>query len=101
MSPKISNKRVFITGGAGFIGSTLIGILVDENDITVYDNLRRNALSGRSYESHSNLRLVQGDVLDPIALQKAMLGSNLVVHCAAVAGIDSVIKRPTETMRIN
>jgi UDP-glucose 4-epimerase len=30
-----------------------------------------------------------------------MDGANLVVHCAAVAGIDTVIKRPTETMRIN
>jgi UDP-glucose 4-epimerase len=45
--------------------------------------------------------LVQGDVLDPVALHKAMDRANLVVHCAAVAGIDTVIKRPTETMRIN
>jgi len=45
--------------------------------------------------------LLKGDVLDPVALQQAMEGANLVVHCAAVAGIDTVLKRPTETMRIN
>jgi UDP-glucose 4-epimerase len=101
MIPKLSNKKIFITGGAGFIGSTLIGLLVGENDITVYDNLRRNALAGRPYEHHRRLRVIQGDVLDPVALRQAMDGANLVVHCAAVAGIDTVIKRPTETMRIN
>jgi UDP-glucose 4-epimerase len=101
MTPTLANKRIFITGGAGFIGSTLIGMLADANDIVVYDNLRRNALAGRSYEHHPRLRLVHGDVLDSTELKKAMDGANLVVHCAAVAGIDTVIKRPTETMRIN
>ena len=101
MIQKLSNKRIFITGGAGFIGSTLIGMLIADNDITVFDNLRRNALAGRSYERHPRLRVIQGDVLDPLALRNAMEGANLVVHCAAVAGIDTVIKRPTETMRIN
>lgn len=101
MIQKLSNKRIFITGGAGFIGSTLLGMLVGDNDITVFDNLRRNALAGRPYEHHPRLRVVQGDVLDPEALRRAMEGANIIVHCAAVAGIDTVIKRPTETMRIN
>jgi UDP-glucose 4-epimerase len=38
----IKNKTVFITGGAGFIGSTLIGRLIDDNRVVVYDNLSRN-----------------------------------------------------------
>jgi UDP-glucose 4-epimerase len=101
MTQSLSNKRVFITGGAGFIGSTLIGNLVANNDIVVYDNLRRNSLAGRSYEKHPRLRMIEGDVLDASALRQAMEGANLVIHCAAVAGIDTVIKRPTETMRIN
>ena len=101
MIQKLANKRIFITGGAGFIGSTLIGLLVAENDVTVYDNLRRNSLAGRPYEHHSRLRLIEGDVLDQAGLQKAMEGANVVVHCAAVAGIDTVIKKPTQTMRIN
>src|SRR5215472_16850685 len=101
MTHSLSNKRIFISGGAGFIGSTLIGMLVAENDLTVYDNLRRNSLAGRSYEHHPRLQIVHGDVLDEVALRKAIAGANIVVHCAAIAGIDTVIKPPTETMRIN
>jgi len=101
MTANLINKRIFITGGAGFIGSTLIGRLIEDNDIVVYDNLRRDSLSGRPYASHPRLRVVKGDVLDLAALRQAMDGANIVVHCAAIAGIDTVIQRPTETMRIN
>lgn len=100
-SKKLKNKRIFITGGAGFIGSTLIGLLVDNNDIVVYDDLRRNALAGCSYAKHPRIKVIQGDVLDITGLRKAMQGANVIVHCAAVAGIDTVLKRPTETMRVN
>lgn len=101
MKKTVSNRRIFITGGAGFIGSTLIGRLVADNQITVYDDFRRDSLSGKAFANHPNLRLVKGDVLDPVALTEAMQGAQIVIHCAAIAGIDTVIKRPTETMRVN
>jgi UDP-glucose 4-epimerase len=44
---------------------------------------------------------VKGDVLDFDAVNEAMAGSDIVVHAAAIAGIDTVIKRPTHTMRVN
>ncbi len=97
----ISGKQIFITGGAGFIGSTLIGQLIENNYITVYDNLHRNALSNCPYAKHRNLQIIKGDILDYPHLAKSMMGSQIVVHCAAIAGIDTVIKRPTETMRVN
>ncbi len=59
----ISGKKLFITGGAGFIGSTLIGRLVDHNRIVIYDNLRRDSLKDKPYKDHPNLTLIQGDVL--------------------------------------
>ena len=93
--------HVFITGGAGFIGSTLIGHLIDENKITIYDDFRRDSLSGRRYAGHPNLTVVQGDVLHYNELKEAMGDADVVVHCAAVAGIDTVIERPTDTMRVN
>jgi len=101
MNQKISNKNVFITGGGGFIGSTIAGRLVDNNRIVIYDNLTRNSLKGRAYENHPNLTLIQGDILDYDALRKAMHGADYVVHCAAIAGIDTVIQRPVNTMRVN
>jgi len=97
----IKNRSVFVTGGAGFIGSTLIGRLVEHNRIVIYDNLRRDSLKDKPYKDHPNLTLIQGDVLKFEHLRQAMDGANIVVHCAAIAGIDTVIKKPTETMRVN
>lgn len=98
---QIEGKRIFITGGAGFIGSTLIGRLVESNRIVAYDNLSRNALQHTAYRNHPNLTLIQGDVLDYEHLARSMAGADMVVHCAAVAGIDTVIQRPVLTMRVN
>lgn len=97
----IKGKRIFITGGAGFIGSTLIGKLIEDNQIVAYDNLSRNALQHQSYKDHPNLKLVVGDILDFNALSKAMEGAQLIVHCAAIAGIDTVVLNPVRTMRVN
>ena len=71
MAQPIENRRIFITGGAGFIGSTLIGRLIAANKITVYDDFRRDALSGTSFANHPNLQVVKGDVLDSAGLSKA------------------------------
>lgn len=97
----ISGKKIFVTGGAGFIGSTLIGRLVEDCEIVAYDNLARNSLKDRPFANHPNLTLIEGDVLDIDSLTRAMDGSDIVVHCAAIAGIDTVIKSPITTMRVN
>jgi UDP-glucose 4-epimerase len=97
----IEGKRVFITGGAGFIGSALAGRLVARNKIVIFDNLARNSLKDRDFKGHPNLTLVEGDVLDYNAVRGAMEGADIVVHCAAIAGIDTVIRSPVRTMRVN
>ncbi len=97
----IKNRKIFITGGAGFIGSTLIGLLIDENEITVYDDFRRDALQRKPYVNHSNLNIIKGNILDVELLKNSIKGTQIVVHCAAIAGIDTVIIKPSETMRIN
>lgn len=97
----ITGQRIFITGGAGFIGTTLAARLADHNKLVIYDNLSRNSLKDSPINGHANLELVQGDILDFPALRKAMTNCDLVVHCAAIAGIDTVIKRPVNTMRVN
>jgi UDP-glucose 4-epimerase len=99
----LRDKTIFMTGGAGFIGSTLIGRLIEENRVVVFDNLSRNALAGRPCASHRNLHLVVGDVTNAVALRAAMTEADphIVVHMAAIAGIDTVIKSPTTTMRVN
>src|SRR5262245_64318933 len=96
----VENKQIFITGGAGFIGSTLIGRLVEHNRIIAYDTLSRNALKDKPYKDHPNLTLIRGDVLDFARLRQAMQGADIIVHCAAIAGIDTVIKSPVNTMQV-
>jgi UDP-glucose 4-epimerase len=97
----LSGKRVFITGGAGFIGSSLAERLADENHVILYDNLHRNALQRTSLLDHANVDFCKGDVLDAAAVTKAMEGANCVIHCAAIAGVDTVIESPVRTMRVN
>jgi UDP-glucose 4-epimerase len=97
----IEGKSIFISGGAGFIGSSLAGRLIEGNRVTLFDNLARNSLRDKPFRDHPNLRLIEGDVLDAEAVARAMAGADLVVHCAAIAGIDTVILKPVRTMRVN
>ena len=100
-SEQLHGARIFITGGAGFIGSTLAARLVDHNEITIYDNFTRDALSSTSLATHPNVSVVAADILDLEQLSEAMQGHTHVVHCAAIAGIDTVVRSPVTTMRVN
>lgn len=97
----IANKKIFITGGAGFIANTIISKLIEHNQIIAYDNLHRDTLTNSEYFNHKNLKFIKGDVLDFQLLCDSMQGADIVVHAAAIAGIDTVIKKPTRTMRVN
>ena len=97
----ITNKKIFITGGAGFIANTLIKNLVEQNNIVAFDNFHRDTLTDSGFAGHQNLTIVKGDVLDSVSLGDAMHGADIVIHAAAIAGIDTVIKDPVKTMRVN
>ena len=97
----ITGKKIVITGGAGFIGSTLAGRLAVANQIILFDNLVRNTIQHTSLQENTNITLVKGDILDPLSLAKAVEGADIVVHAAAIAGIDTVIKSPVRTMEVN
>ena len=56
----LTGKRILITGGAGFIGTTLARRLVDANEIVAYDNLHRDALGGTDLADHPNFTFVAG-----------------------------------------
>ncbi len=98
---QIVGKRIFISGGAGFIGSALAAALIDDNEITVYDNFDRDTLSGSAIAGHENLRVISGDVLDAEKFATASKGAQLFVHAAAIAGINNTVEQPVSTMRVN
>ncbi len=97
----MKNKNIFITGGAGFIANTLIKTLIHDNKIVVYDNFHRDTLTSSGLSDHPNLKIIKGDVLDYPLLEKSIKGNNIIVHAAGIAGIDTVIKDPVKTMRVN
>lgn len=97
----LNQKKIFITGGAGFIANTLIRHYIENNKIIVYDNFHRDTLSGSGYLNHPNLTVVKGDVLNLELLTTSMAGMDIVIHAAGIAGIDTVIKNPVKTMQVN
>jgi UDP-glucose 4-epimerase len=97
----LAGETILITGGAGFIGSTLAGNLLARSNVVVFDNFARDALSGTHYADSPNLRVLRGNVLDAPAVRDAMRGATRVVHCAGITGIDTVVKRPVDTICVN
>ncbi|MBI3034755.1 NAD-dependent epimerase/dehydratase family protein [Candidatus Woesearchaeota archaeon] len=98
---KLKGKRIFITGGAGFIGSHLVERLIDANEIAIFDNLHRNALAYTNIGRHKNLKLIKGDVLDKDAVEKSIGNADIAVHMAAIAGIKTAVEKPTTTLKTN
>jgi nucleoside-diphosphate-sugar epimerase len=96
----LENKRILITGGAGFIGTHLCQRLVEKNELVILDNLSRNALQPTGLDKHKSIELVVGDIQDPVLVQKAIQGCSHVIHLASIAGVDTVMKNPVPTMRI-
>jgi len=97
----IRDKQILITGGGGFIGSALVRRLADANSVVVFDNGHRDARKGSGLLSHPNVYRVDGDVLDFVAVRRAMEGCDHVVHLAAIAGVDTVLAMPVHTMKVN
>jgi len=97
----VENKRILLTGGAGFIGTHLCQALHERNEIVVLDNLRRNARAGTALERSPQVELRQGDVRDLDAVRAAIDGCTHVIHLAAIAGVDTVMDNPVPTMQVN
>jgi len=97
----IKGKKILLTGGGGFIGTNLCRALVEENELVVYDNQHRDAIHFTDLTDNPHLSFIRGDVLDQDGLARAMSGCHLVIHLAAIAGIDTVVNSPTVTMKVN
>ncbi len=96
--------KILITGGAGFLGSHLTERLIERADIVLLDNMRRDALSlipNLRERYHGRLSVVQGDIRDVAAVQRAVDGVDIVLHLAAIAGVNSYYKESLETLQVN
>ena len=95
--------RALVTGGAGFIGSTLADRLLARGDeVTVYDNFatgRREFLESAARQP--GFRLAEGDVLDLPCLQAALRGHDFVFHLAANADVRFGTEHPRRDLEQN
>ncbi len=92
------SKKIFVTGGAGFIGSNFVRYLFNNTDdqVTVYDALTYagNPENLAEFDADSRYRFVQGDITDRDAVRSAMAGHDMVVHFAAESHVDRSITGP-------
>jgi len=97
----VEQRKILITGGAGFIGTHIAERLCDNNTVILFDNFRRDSLSHTKLSSHPNVRVLHGDILDPESLKVAVREADAVLHLAAVAGVSSYYTEPSKTLRVN
>jgi len=95
--------RVAVTGGAGYIGSTLVKRLYDEGVVVVsIDNLMKGDYRYlKEFEEDNLLELVVGDIRDSKLLYEAFKGSEAVAHLAALPGLILCREQPEEAISIN
>ncbi len=99
--------RILVTGGAGFIGSAFVRMLVGETGwhVTNFDKLTYagNLENLASIESHPNYRFVQGDICDGRAVEAVVGGwkPDVIVHFAAESHVDRSILSPEPVIRTN
>lgn len=92
--------RTLVTGGAGFIGSNLVKLLITEgHDVVVLDNLISGYRENLATLTHA--RFVEGDVRDETALRAAATGCEVIFHLAASVGNTRSINHPIEDSDIN
>ena len=93
-------ERVFITGGAGFIGSNLAELLSSLGyEVVVYDNLKSGFLE--NINSIPNVRFINGDILDFGKLCDAICGCSKVYHFAAEISVPASVENPKYTEEVN
>ena len=93
--------KVFITGGAGFIGSHLCDALVAEaKEVTVLDNLSTGAKKNIAH-LEGKIKVVEGDIRDQKLVESLVEDSDLVLHMAAALGVDNILENPIESISTN
>jgi UDP-glucose 4-epimerase len=93
--------RVFITGGAGFIGSHLCDTLISRGDeVSILDNLSTGSQKNIAHLK-GKIEVTQGDIRDKELVESLVVDSELVLHMAAALGVDNILENPIESISTN
>ena len=91
-------KKIFITGGAGYVGSVLTPYLINKgHTITVFDLM----LYGDTLKKDKNLNIIKGDIRNTKLLKEAIKGNEVVIHLACISNDPSFELNPTVGKEIN
>lgn len=95
-------KRILITGGAGYVGTTLVDILLKHNyHARVLDSLRFGSAGIIPFFANANFEFIKGDVRDSDMVKNAIKGVDAVIHLAAIVGFPACRKEPELSRDIN
>ena len=103
LNSKISNTRVLVTGGAGFIGSNLCeDLLRYDNKVVCLDNFSTGRIENiREFLDHKNFKLIVGDIRNQEDCKKAADGIEIILQQAALGSVPRSVNDPVTTNAVN
>jgi len=94
--------KILVTGGAGFVGSVLVPMLLSEGyQVRVVDNLMYGINGLFSCFNHENFEFIKGDIRDEILVRKAVKDIDCVIHLAAMVGYPSCKEHEDDAFTVN
>ena len=94
--------NILITGGAGYVGTSLIPLLLENGfNVKVFDNLSFGGNQLLPFFSNRKFSFVKGDILNKDELKDALKGQDVVIHLAAIVGYPACQKNPQLAKRVN
>jgi nucleoside-diphosphate-sugar epimerase len=95
-------KNVLITGGAGYIGTSLIPLLLNKDyNVTVIDNLMFGGDQLLPFLRDKNFKFIKGDVTNKSDVEKVVIGQDIIIHLAAIVGYPACRKNPELAEKVN
>ncbi len=103
MNINLKNKKILVTGGAGFIGSNLCEVLIEKgNEVVCLDNLITGKKDNiKKLINNTNFTFIEGDIRNLQDCLNATEGADYVLHQAALGSVPRSIKDPITTNNIN
>ncbi len=100
---EVSNKKILITGGAGFIGSNIAEyLLLHHAKVVVLDNLATGKMENiEPFLTNPNFSFIEGDIRDFETCKKACIGIDIICHQAAIGSVPRSVKDPISTNNVN